>query len=722
MSYQRLLGEGHWPKVQLTGLSAAWPQPAIDGLHTLWTYYSLLRDTIGLRREAPRVDFHAAAVAKPAPTRSRPCCMRPSIELPAVATPLEQRGLLAAAETAQAVPAEHDAGRDASASPARPRRGAWPSGRPGINCRRQFSEFEAQISRLAGEDGAFPKRSPRHARGWRPCSGSSIPIPWPRRAAARPWLMKSGPLAGASNSLPRQRRPRVRRSRCRAAAARRSRPDALPDSRDGGPVPTQDSLGAGDGAACPTANERIAALEAWLGKLDAEVAAGRWQPVRVGIERWNAVAGQYLAADGEALRAAESLLNQRRDLRGLLGALKAKAMANGRAEDPALVEIERTANQVLAARPTLLEALQLRGGRLSTTTTLRSRLMNGTKCLQPDCGGTIDNGFCNRCGMEPANAGSGLIGSAAIGSARSASLGSSCAVGGRFHAAADGQVRGPVRGSISVWGWWPCRSCRPSIRNRSSWPTRRCPPHRRFCANPDCHDTQGNPTPLTRREAGFCPSCGKPYSFVPTLKPGDVVADQYEVKGCLAYGGFGLGLLGKGQRAQPLGGAQGALEHDRRIGRRGRRGRAPVPGRREARQHRRHLQLRHARRRRLHRDGVRQRHVGQDAPQAARSAAARRSHRLRASHPRRVRLPARRGHGLLRHETRQLHARRHAAGRQADRHGGRAPAGRSRGRYLRHAGLQCAGSGRGADRGLGPVHDRPHAGGALDGVPLSEHL
>ena len=70
------------------------------------------------------------------------------------------------------------------------------------------------------------------------------------------------------------------------------------------------------------------------------------------------------------------------------------------------------------------------------------------------------------------------------------------------------------------------------------------PPHKRFCANPDCHDAQGNPTPLTRREAGFCPACGKPYSFVPTLKPGDLVADQYEVKGCMAYGGLGWVYLG----------------------------------------------------------------------------------------------------------------------------------------------------------------------------------
>ncbi|MGZ5942835.1 MAG: hypothetical protein ACXWN8_10485, partial [Isosphaeraceae bacterium] len=45
-SYQRLMGEGHWPKVQLSGATADRAQPAIAGLNTLWVYYSLIRDTI----------------------------------------------------------------------------------------------------------------------------------------------------------------------------------------------------------------------------------------------------------------------------------------------------------------------------------------------------------------------------------------------------------------------------------------------------------------------------------------------------------------------------------------------------------------------------------------------------------------------------------------------------------------------------------------------------
>ena len=38
---------------------------------------------------------------------------------------------------------------------------------------------------------------------------------------------------------------------------------------------------------------------------------------------------------------------------------------------------------------------------------------------------------------------------------------------------------------------------------------------------------------------GFCPNCGSRFSFAPKLQPGELVAGQYEVLGCLAHGGLG---------------------------------------------------------------------------------------------------------------------------------------------------------------------------------------
>ncbi|MEU1985036.1 tetratricopeptide repeat protein [Nocardia sp. NPDC019395] len=38
---------------------------------------------------------------------------------------------------------------------------------------------------------------------------------------------------------------------------------------------------------------------------------------------------------------------------------------------------------------------------------------------------------------------------------------------------------------------------------------------------------------------GTCANCGAAYDFRPTLRPGDMVAGQYEIQGCLAHGGLG---------------------------------------------------------------------------------------------------------------------------------------------------------------------------------------
>ncbi|CAL9440376.1 serine/threonine protein kinase [Streptomyces sp. DH-12] len=66
------------------------------------------------------------------------------------------------------------------------------------------------------------------------------------------------------------------------------------------------------------------------------------------------------------------------------------------------------------------------------------------------------------------------------------------------------------------------------------------PERKRFCSRSDC----GAPVGRARggrpgRTEGFCTKCGHPYSFVPKLRPGDVVHGQYEVAGCLAHGGLG---------------------------------------------------------------------------------------------------------------------------------------------------------------------------------------
>lgn len=55
------------------------------------------------------------------------------------------------------------------------------------------------------------------------------------------------------------------------------------------------------------------------------------------------------------------------------------------------------------------------------------------------------------------------------------------------------------------------------------------------CGGPVGRSLDGQPG----RADGFCPSCGKPFSYSIKLRRGDLVARQYEVSYCLARGGLG---------------------------------------------------------------------------------------------------------------------------------------------------------------------------------------
>lgn len=64
------------------------------------------------------------------------------------------------------------------------------------------------------------------------------------------------------------------------------------------------------------------------------------------------------------------------------------------------------------------------------------------------------------------------------------------------------------------------------------------PESKRFCWN--CGKPVGRSSSEGKGPSeGICPFCASPYSFLPQLNPGDIVAGQYEVKGCIAHGGLG---------------------------------------------------------------------------------------------------------------------------------------------------------------------------------------
>jgi serine/threonine protein kinase len=108
----------------------------------------------------------------------------------------------------------------------------------------------------------------------------------------------------------------------------------------------------------PPEAEQVHALRVWLTKLATTVSEGKWKPAQVGLGKWTAQARQQLSAAESARDSSTAALRARRELRGLLEALQAKAQSRGRAEDEALAALDREASQLLRRRPTPLARAQ----------------------------------------------------------------------------------------------------------------------------------------------------------------------------------------------------------------------------------------------------------------------------------------------------------------------------------------------------------------------------
>ena len=176
-------------------------------------------------------------------------------------------------------------------------------------------------------------------------------------------------------------------------------------------------------------------------------------------------------------------------------------------------------------------------------------------CTQPGCGGTIEDGYCDVCGLAPAPAPAAALATGASGSAGSgtgagtgspvstgtgAGTGAPASTGGGSRRGTRGSRSGGSRSSRGMLGAGlvevpPVPAHDPSTAVLAD---PQVPENRRFCGNcgqPVGRSRDGRPG----LAAGFCRNCGTRFSFTPKLEPGELVAGQYEVLGCLAHGGLG---------------------------------------------------------------------------------------------------------------------------------------------------------------------------------------
>ena len=165
--------------------------------------------------------------------------------------------------------------------------------------------------------------------------------------------------------------------------------------------------------------------------------------------------------------------------------------------------------------------------------------MDGENCKRKGCTGTIEDGYCNVCGLAALKTHQVNIPkpsqrtrpSTSITTGTGSSPLTNRSKGSRrtSHTSARSSRKQLGAGLVSV-PELPSTEPEKAIMAEA-----KVPENKRYCSN--CNN------PL-KREKGFCPKCGHKYSFLATLNPGDLVAAQYEVKGAIAYGGLGWIYLG----------------------------------------------------------------------------------------------------------------------------------------------------------------------------------
>jgi serine/threonine-protein kinase PknG len=175
-----------------------------------------------------------------------------------------------------------------------------------------------------------------------------------------------------------------------------------------------------------------------------------------------------------------------------------------------------------------------------------------TTCTRPGCGGAMEGGYCATCGLAavPAPAapdtasvpGRPPAPSGGASSAPSGGAGSGSA-SGRTGSGRTGSRRARRGSSRSARGHLGAGLVEiPPVPARDPAAAVLANPvvaeGKRFCGacdRPVGRSRDGTPGLVE----GFCPNCGSRFSFAPKLQPGELVAGQYEVLGCLAHGGLG---------------------------------------------------------------------------------------------------------------------------------------------------------------------------------------
>ena len=360
-TYQRLAGEAGFPKAQLTGTTAIQVAAALDAMNQVFQYFDLLLATISraaaLHRQVPRFlgsDQKLQAVEE--------LLIGQSIQLSVIQVPLAQRSLLSAAETTCTVTPDNllammtltfETARDTILAIDV----AW------SHLELTLSQVEAEIQALRQQANTLGGNNLTDLRAIQQAI-----------APLRDRVM-TDPL-GVKDEFEQQIQPLIERVKdslnqvlqqhnqiqngLAIAHTLLQNLTELNQQTHTAYAESLEKVTDHSGLQPSLSADHLDALCQWLSRLETRFAEGLVSPIQVGLENWTAKVKAAIAIEQCAVTANRRPLETRRELRGRLEALKAKALARGRAEDPILADLSAQAKQILYTRPTdLAKAIEL---------------------------------------------------------------------------------------------------------------------------------------------------------------------------------------------------------------------------------------------------------------------------------------------------------------------------------------------------------------------------
>lgn len=361
-TYKRLRGDLGTPPT-LAGVTKTRVEPALNAVRELWRYLQLIQDVVNraveMRKTMPRLWPEKTL------NEIEQLLQGPSITLTAVTTPLAQRGLLSVSQTeTRATPAQLlsamldafnlavDAILEVDA--------AWKSLEPGLaDANAEVEKLQARAAALG--EGALPelvatrrKISDLFTRTANDPLGAHVDLD----REITPLLDQ---VRTRLNELERQR-DEVRNGLARGRDLLRELSDLLTQAAAARET-CQAKIADPTGLKTPPDASAVTDLSNWLDTLDGAAREGRWNPARVGLDRWGQTARSTLETARSAAAANRAPLETLAELRGRLSSLRAKAQsyaARGVALPDTVWTLASDAERSLQRRPTpLAEASRL---------------------------------------------------------------------------------------------------------------------------------------------------------------------------------------------------------------------------------------------------------------------------------------------------------------------------------------------------------------------------